>query len=415
MKYDQVLIRFGDFMLKGKNRYIFIKKTLQLIEQNIKDLNVELIKKHDRVYLKLNDVETQTIEERLLRVSGIASFSFVKIAEKNLESIIEVGVELLNSRLEDGTKFKIETKRADKRFYLTSQQVTLEVAPKIIPQIKKKFSVDVRNPDVILQIEIRDEAVYLFLGSTKGLGGFPVGVAGKALSLLSGGIDSPVATFLAMKQGVLVEGIHFESTPLTAIESAQKVIDLAKKLALYAPHHQFNVLMVPFTEIHQEILKSIPNPYIITIMRRVMFKIAELLAIENNAYAVITGESVGQVASQTLPSLQTIEAVIKLPVLRPVLTYDKQEIINLARELDLYEISIRPFADCCSIYVPKNPATKPTEKRALQYERYLNNLDSLIEKAVQETSRWTIKPDTDLELNNYGFTVKEAWEVIKHD
>lgn len=414
MKYDQVLIRFGDLMLKGKNRNIFIRRTVKLIEQNIKDLNLEMRKTHDRVYLKLNGCDPDLVTKRLKRVSGLNSFSFVKIAENNIESIIDVSLKMLNEGLKDGGSFKVETKRANKRFPLTSPEVTLEVANNVIPQINKSFSVDVRNPNQILQIEIRDSQTYIYLDSIKGIGGFPVGVAGKGLSLLSGGIDSPVATFLAMKQGVLAEGIHFDSSPLTPIESAQKVIDLAKKLALYTPNHEFVVYMVPFHNIHLEILNKIPDPYLITVMRRIMFRIAEKFANKIRTLALITGESVGQVASQTIDSLNTIEEVTKIPILRPVLTYDKQEIVDLALELDLYNISIRPFEDCCSIYLPKNPATKPTVKKSLEYEENME-IDELIEWAVENTDKWIIRANSTLDITLHGFTTKEAWSAINDD
>src|SRR5690554_3411085 len=414
MKYDQVLIRFGDLMLKGKNRHVFIKSTIKLIEQNVKDLNVKIRKTHDRVYLILNDTNIELITKRLKRVSGLNSFSFVKVAENEINKIIEAAVYMLNHNLEDGNSFKIETKRANKRFPLTSPLVTKEVAKNVIPQITKNFKIDVKNPDQILYIEIRDDETYVFMNSIKGLGGFPVGVAGKGLSLLSGGIDSPVATFLAMKQGILAEGIHFDSSPLTPIESAQKVIDLAKKLALYTPNHEFVIYMVPFHSIHLEILKNIPDPYLITVMRRIMFRISERLANSIGTLALITGESIGQVASQTLESFHTIEDVTKMPILRPVLTYDKQEIINIAHKLDCYNISIRPFEDCCAIYLPKNPTTKPKIAKAKEYENKLD-LENLISWAVENTYKWVIKANSNLDITNYGFTTKEAWEEIKND
>lgn len=414
MKYDQVLVRFGDLMLKGKNRNIFIDRTVNLIRQNIKDLNVKMRKTHDRVYITINDVCLDLITNRLKRVSGLGSFSFVKVAENDLDKIVEAAVFMLNNTLEEDSTFKIETKRANKRFPLTSLETSQEVAKKVLPQLTKNFKVDVRNPKQTLHIEIRDEETYLFMDSIKGLGGFPVGVGGKGISLLSGGIDSPVATFLAMKQGVLAEGIHFDSSPLTPVESAQKVIDLSKKLALYTPNHEFVIHMVPFHNIHMEILKKVPDPYLITVMRRIMFRIAEELAKKLGILALITGESIGQVASQTIESFHTIENVTNIPILRPVLTYDKQEIVNIAHELDLYNISIRPFEDCCAIYLPKNPTTKPTIRRAEEYEANLD-IDKLVSDAVEHTYKWDIKADSDLDITNYGFTTLEAWEAIKDD
>lgn len=401
-------------MLKGKNRDIFIRQTVKLIERNIKDLNVQMRKTHDRVYLKLNDTDQELVAKRLKRVSGLNSFSFVKAVNNDLEDIASVATIMLNLSLKDGDTFKIESKRANKRFPLTSLEVSKTVAGKVIPKLIKKVSVDVKNPNKTLHIEIRDVETYLYLDVVKGLGGYPIGVGGKGLSLLSGGIDSPVATFLAMKQGVLAEGLHFDSSPLTPIESAQKVIDLAKKLALFTPKHEFALYIVPFHNIHLEIIKHIPDAYLITVMRRIMFRIAERKAEQIGTLALITGESIGQVASQTLESFHTIENVTKIPILRPLLTYDKQDIVNLAHELDFYNISIRPFEDCCAIYLPQNPTTKPKIDKAIEYESKLD-LENLINWAVENTFKMIIKANSDLDITSYGFTTKEAWEEIKND
>ncbi|NMA04902.1 MAG: tRNA 4-thiouridine(8) synthase ThiI [Acholeplasmataceae bacterium] len=412
MKYDQVLIRFGDLMLKGKNRHTFISLTTNLIKQNIKDLNLPMLKTHDRIYLKLQDISQEVIKERLLRVSGLNSFSFVKVTNHDINNIVDICVELVNEEIKEEVTFKIETKRAYKQYPLTSLEFTKEVAPLILKRIKPKLTIDVKNPKETLYIEIREEATYIYLKKIKGIGGFPVGVGGKASLLLSGGIDSPVSAYLAMKQGLYLEGIHFESTPMTSIESVQKVIDISKKLALYTPKHEFLVLMVPFMKIHKEILTNIPDSYTITIMRRAMFKIAEKISNERGALAVVTGESVGQVASQTLESIRAITDVVRIPILRPLLTYDKQDIIDISRNIGTYNISIRPFEDCCSIYVPVAPTTKPTIKRCRQYEGYIKDFDCLIEEAVKETKIWVIKPDSNIDLSLLGFEMKEAWESI---
>lgn len=415
MNFDHVLIRFGDLMLKGKNKRVFIQKTVNLVKQNIEDLNVEMINKHDRMYLKINDVDLKLIEERLLRVSGIASFSFVKTCSQDFDEIVDTAVLLLNNEIKEEVTFKLETKRSDKRYPLTSQEFTRKAAPAILSKLDVKVKVQMSRPDYILHIEIREEGAYIFSKSIKGLGGFPVGVAGKGMLMLSGGIDSPVAGFLAMKQGVLIEGIHFESTPMTSIESAQKVIDIAKKLAVYAPKHYINVLMVPFTKLHHAITLKVPDAYIITIMRRMMFRIAEKLAIKRNGLAIVTGESVGQVASQTLNSMATIENVTNIPIIRPLATYDKQDIIDISNFIDTFDISIRPFEDCCTIYVPKSPATTPSIKKSLQYERYIDNYEALIDEIVEDTKAWVIKADTDIDLSMMGFTMTEAWEVMQND
>lgn len=415
MNYDQVLIRFGDLMLKGKNRQTFINQAIRLIRQNIKDLDVEMIKTHDRVYLDIKDTKQEVIIARLMRVSGIGSFSFVKVCSQDFNDIVETAVTLLNKELDPETTFKVETKRADKSFPFTSQDFSKVISKEILPKLDAKITVDLHNPKDTLKIEIREGSVYLFLKSYKGLGGFPVGVAGNGVLMLSGGIDSPVAGYLAMKQGVQLEGIHFESTPLTSIESAQKVIDIAKKLALYSPKHEFNVLMVPFTKLHQAILLHVPESYIITVMRRMMFRIAEKLADKRNALAIITGESIGQVASQTLNSMKTIESVTNIPIIRPLAVYDKQDIIKISQTIDTFNISIRPFEDCCTVYVPKSPSTMPSIKKSVLYENYIPNYQELIDEIVENTHSWRIKADSDINLSMLGFTVPEAWEVINND
>ena len=379
MKYDQVLIRFGDLMLKGKNRHTFISLTTNLIKQNIKDLNLPMLKTHDRIYLKLQDISQEVIK-KTFKSFRLEFIFFCKVTNHDINNIVDICVELVNEEIKEEVTFKIETKRAYKQYPLTSLEFTKEVAPLILKRIKPKLTIDVKNPKETLYIEIREEATYIYLKKIKGIGGFPVGVGGKASLLLSGGIDSPVSAYLAMKQGLYLEGIHFESTPMTSIESVQKVIDISKKLALYTPKHEFLVLMVPFMKIHKEILTNIPDSYTITIMRRAMFKIAEKISNERGALAVVTGESVGQVASQTLESIRAITDVVRIPILRPLLTYDKQDIIDISRNIGTYNISIRPFEDCCSIYVPVAPTTKPTIKRCRQYEGYIKDFDCLIEK-----------------------------------
>lgn len=412
MKYDQVLIRFGDLMLKGKNKRTFIQLTTNLIKLNTQDINTPMIKTHDRIYLVLGDTDPSLVKERLLRVSGVTSFSFVKVTDHNLDNIVKTAIDLVNHEVKSGTTFKIETKRANKQFPMTSLEITKDVAPKILSQVKPKLTIDVKKPEATLHIELREEATYLYLKSIKGLGGFPVGVGGKASLLLSGGIDSPVSAFLTMKQGIYLEGIHFESTPMTSIESLQKVIDIAKKLALYTPKHEFHILMVPFMEIHQAILTHIPDPYTITIMRRMMFRIAEKLSQQRGALGIVTGESIGQVASQTLESLEVIEDVTKMPILRPLLTYDKQDIIHISQTIGTFDISIRPFEDCCSIYVPKAPTTKPSVKKSVAYERYID-YEPLIDRAIENTKLWVIKPNSEIDVTLLGFTMLEAWEVMK--
>ncbi len=412
--YDKVLIRFGDLMLKGKNQKIFRERAIALLKQNTKHLNVNLEKRHDRLFLVINDTEQAQIEEALMHVTGIGSFSFVMSSEPNYDSIIENAIKLIRTEVLTHKTFKVETKRVNKALPETSQEITQILSKAILKDVHDLVTVDVRNPEITLHAEINENEALLYLDSKKGLGGFPVGVAGKGLLLLSGGIDSPVAGFLAMKQGVEVEGVHFESTPMTSIESAQKVIDLAKKMSLYAYRQEFRIHMVPFFKLHQEIIARISPSYVITVMRRMFFRVAEQLANKKHAKVLITGESIGQVASQTLDSMQTIEAVTTIPVLRPLVTTDKQDIIKLSKQIDTYEISIQPFEDCCTIYTPSGSSTKPNIKKALINEKFMVDYDKIIDEIVRETKTFVITPNTDIRLEQFGFTVTEAWEAM-HD
>lgn len=413
-KYDKVLIRFGDLMLKGKNQKIFRERAIALLKQNTRNLNVTLEKRHDRLFLVIHDTDMALIEDALMHVTGIGSFSFVMTSLKDYDTIIANAIELIKTEVLTKKSFKVETRRSDKTLPHTSQEITQIVSKGVLKELHELLSVDVKNPEVTLHVEINETEALLYLDSRRGLGGFPVGVAGKGMLLISGGIDSPVAGFLAMKQGVEVEGIHFESTPMTSIESAQKVIELAKKMSRYAYRQEFRLHMVPFYKLHQEIIARISPSYVITVMRRMFFRVSEKLAEKRKALAIITGESVGQVASQTLDSMHTIESVTTIPVLRPLITSDKQDIIKIAKQIDTYDISILPFEDCCTIYTPTGSATQPTIRKALINEKFMVDYDKIIDEIVAETKTFVITPDSDIHLEQHGFTVTEAWEAI-HD
>ncbi len=406
MMYDQILIRFGDLTLKGKNQKEFLKRLYALIHLKLKDFQVTIENTHDRVYIHLNQEDPQKILKQLQYVSGISSYSLVVRCDLDLPQIKTTALHLMKELVTTPMTFKVETKRANKEFPLTSMEVTRQVAGYVLAN-HSDLKVDVHRPQVTLHLEIKGNSCYLYNFEYKALGGYPVGVAGKGLLMLSGGIDSPVAGFLAMKQGIEIECIHFESTPLTSIESAQKVVDLVKKLAGYSATDQIVLHLVPFKEIHMELLDKVPESYNITIMRRMMYRIADLLAKKRHCLCLINGESVGQVASQTLQSMVTINSVTNLPVLRPLCTYDKVDIIKLSTQIDCYELSIRPFEDCCTVYVPKAPATAPKIDKAEEYEKAFD-YESLIEKAVSETKRITIDKDSDLDLTGLGLEVREV-------
>jgi thiamine biosynthesis protein ThiI len=406
----KILIRFGDLMLKGKNINFFIKRIRVHVKEKLNDLDVKYKFEHDRIYIEYINEDEMEICRRLKQIPGIFSFSIVHLAALDIDDIVRVSIHVINTQIDRLYKtFKVDTKRANKEFPMTSLEVSMKIAPMILSKVDKKLVVDVKNPEEVLHVELRKEMTYIYLSSIKGMGGFPFGTGGKALMMMSGGIDSPVASYLAMKQGIELELFHFESTPMTPLESVQKVIDLSKVLAKYTTYQTIKLHIVPFKEIHEQILANVFDPYIITVLRRMMYRIAEIYAKKHKLLALLNGESVGQVASQTLNSMQVVEGVTRMPVLRPLITYDKQDIINISKEIESYDISIRPFNDCCSIYVPRNPVTKPMDLYARKYEKTFD-YEPLVEKAVQEVITLDINETFDFDIAAYGFSVKEAYQ-----
>ncbi len=402
---DRILVRYGDLILKGKNKKTFIKTAIKRIEEKLDFPDIELEKHHARLYVVLNGNDPDEVINRLKKVPGLLGFSKVARTTKNQDAINQAALELA-MRIEKNTSFKVETKRADKSYPKTSQEISQLVAAHVLKNTDH-LTADVHNPEHILNVEVRGENSYLYIDKIEGLGGFPLGTMGKGICLLSGGIDSPVAAYLAMTKGIEVELMHFESTPLTSIESAQKAVDLAKKLAAYGIGNQIKLHLVPFTKLHETLLKLVPEPYIITIMRRMMVRIAEQKAEKTHIPVLINGESIGQVASQTLESIKVTDNAIKLPMLRPLDVMDKNDIVKIARDIDTYSISIRPFADCCTVYVPRQVTVSP---RVFYAERYEKLFD--MEKRVQETTdnimTLTIDTKTNLDLTMHGLTVTEA-------
>ncbi|XMB87016.1 tRNA uracil 4-sulfurtransferase ThiI [Mycoplasmatota bacterium WC44] len=400
--YDRVLIRYGELTLKGKNKKDFINKVYQMVRDKTSDLEkITFDKKHDRLYIILNGVEYIEVEKRLNKVFGLHSYSLVATTTKEMDDIKKLALKLAQTITESKT-FKVETKRSDKRYPLTSMDITKDVAGYVLSNTDN-YTVKMRKPEVTLHVEVRTDNTYIYFDEVKGLGGLPVGVSGKGMLLLSGGIDSPVAGFLTMKRGMEIEGIHFESTPLTPIESAQKVIDLTMKMAEFAPNRGIKVHFVPFKDLHMEILDKVSDSYKITIMRRMMFRIAEKLALKLGSQCLITGESLGQVASQTIESINSINDVVNIPVLRPLVCMDKSEIIDVSKKIDTYNISIQPFEDCCTVYIPQKPVTKPRIKKCLEEERF--NFEELVDWCVENTQTAKIKTDCDLDLPSEGFEV----------
>lgn len=412
----KIVLRFGDLMLKGRNRKLFINKIRNHVTNKFKNYEVKTDFRHDRIYLDFNELIIKEVESMINEIPGISSYSIIHVTTNNIEDVKNLSVNILNNNLSSNKnyQFKIETKRSNKNFPLTSIEFTQAIAPLILEATKLDLKVNVKEPDITLNIDIRDDGTYIYLDKIKAMGGYPAGIAGKGILMMSGGIDSPVAAYLTIKQGVEVELMHFESSPMTPLESVNKVIDLATKLAVFLPNERIKLHLVPFTEIHKEILKKVDNSYSITIMRRMMYRISETYALNKKIPIIINGESIGQVASQTLNSMLVVEDVTKLPIIRPLATYDKQDIISIARKIDTFDISIKPFQDCCSIYVPVNPVINPTIKKCVT-EEAKGNFDELIVQAIEGIETLIINKDTKIELEMYGFTVKDALKNMREE
>ena len=387
MKYDHIMVRFGELSTKGKNKSEFIRALAKNIKGALKEFNgIEIITRYDHIYVKLNDNEPEKIIDVLQDVSGIQGLSLVLKTNEDIENLRNVCLELVKQ--ESGKTFKVHAKRANKTYPMISDQINREIAKVILQNTTLK--VDVHNPDILVSIEIRDEGAYVFTHTYKGCGGYPLGVGGKIMHMLSGGIDSPVAAYLLMKRGITIECIHFASPPYTNVGVIEKLKDLLGKLNKFQPEIRLNI--IPFTKIQEEIYKQCDESYAITVMRRMMFRLADRLAKRRRCKAISSGESVGQVASQTLDSMNVINAVTNMPVLRPVVCYDKDDIITLARKIDTFDISIRPFEDCCTIFAPKSPKTRPAMEKVLEYEAKWD-FESMIDEAIKNVEVIYIKKE----------------------
>ena len=363
IKYDHIMIRFGELSTKGKNKKEFIHLLFKNVKHALKEFeNVSLEERYDHIYVKLNDEDENEVVNRLQDVSGIQGMSLVYRCDSDIEEIKKASLELI--KLEEGKTFKVKCKRSNKRYPLISDEIVRLVAPIILRNTDLK--VDVHNPDITLSIEIRDEGAYIFTKTYPGIGGYPLGIAGKSMHMLSGGIDSPVAAYLLMKRGVTIECIHFASPPYTQEAVIYKLEDLLKKLNRYQAKIRLNI--VPFTKIQEAIYDNVDESYCITLMRRMMFRLASMLSLRRNCPVISSGESVGQVASQTLQSMHVINEVTNIPVIRPCASMDKLEIIKISKKIDTYEISIRPYEDCCTIFTPKAPKTAPHLKEVKEFE-----------------------------------------------
>ena len=376
-----ILIKDGELSLKGLNRRQFEDKMVATIRRRLKNLGkVSVERAQSTIYIKPMDDDFDFAEalDRVSRIFGIAAFSRACVCEKTMDDILSKAPDYLADTLKSIKTFKVEAKRADKSFPLTSPEISREVGGAILRAFPH-LRVDVHNPDEVITVEVRDYAAYIRGGQIKGAGGLPVGTAGRAQVLISGGIDSPVAAYTMAKRGLVLNAIHFASPPYTSIRAEQKVKTLLSKVARYSG--VIKLAVVPFTEIQEEIGKHCPEDFFTLIMRRMMMRIACRVSEADGCLGLITGESLGQVASQTLPAIAATDEVCNMPVLRPLIGMDKEEIIAISKKIDAFETSILPYEDCCTVFTPKHPHTKPKPGQCEEAEKGLD-IEPLIERAI---------------------------------
>ena len=376
----RILIRYGELSTKGRNKKMFTQKLASNLKKALVDFpQVKVIPDYDFMYLDLHEAPEEAVIEKVKPIFGIQSISPVYIIEKDVEVAKRVVLDLLSQEDLEGKTFKIMTKRSDHTFEMDTNQINLFLGDAVLeafPNIK----VQLKQPDITVRIDVRREHLMVSLKTIPGAGGLPVGTSGRVMLMLSGGIDSPVAGYLAMKRGMEIQCVHFASPPYTSPQALEKTKLLAAKIARFGGSIQF--LTVPFSRIQEEIKKKVPEAYLMTIMRRFMLRITDQLRENARALAIANGESVGQVASQTLDSMVAINDVTNTPIIRPVATMDKLDIIKVAEEIDTFELSIQPFEDCCTVFAPPSPKTKPKLEKARQYEQRLD-VEGLIKEAVE--------------------------------
>ena len=365
---ELILVRYGELSLKKTNRKFFIRTINQNIQAALREFTALTYEsKGLRFYIRLNGTWPIPVVAILQKIPGIYSFSLVVRCDSQLDQIKSLALEVIKEKVKPQISFKVETKRADKLFPLTSLEITQEVAGYLFKNLPD-LTAEMKKPDLILNLDVRPEGTYLYCETIMGLGGFPAGSQGRALLLLSGGIDSVVAGYLSLKKGLDLIAVHFASPPYTSDLALQKVVDLAQELSVYTKSKTLELIVVPFTKLQQVIYQTVRADYGVTIMRRMMYRLSEELAFRYGALALINGESIGQVASQTLESINTIAEAVQLPIIRPLITMDKQEIVALATKIATFDISIRPYEDCCTLFVPRHPQIKPLKAVARQEE-----------------------------------------------
>lgn len=386
-----VLIKNGELALKGLNRNSFEDKLIKNMKSRLEDLGkFEFTKSQSTIMVEAQSDETDLdlAVERISKVFGIAALSRACVCEKDFDIIRKAAVQYLEEQLEDAATFKVEAKRSDKKFPMKSPEICREAGGYILSKFNH-LKVDVHNPDIIVTIEIRDKYAFIHGNSIKGAGGMPTGTSGRAAILISGGIDSPVAAYMMAKRGIELCAVHFASPPYTSELAEMKVMELLKKVAKYSG--TITTYVVPFTKIQEKIRDLCPEEYFTIIMRRIMMEISEKIAVNQNCSALITGESVGQVASQTIYALACTDCAVEMPVFRPCIGMDKEEIIKISRKIDTFETSIQPYEDCCTVFTPKHPKTRPHVEDVVKAQNKITDLDELVEEAIKNAKKVIIR------------------------
>ena len=392
-----ILIKYGELTTKKSNRKFFINTLYNNVLKKLKDLDVIISKDMSRMYIEYDSINENLVLKRIGEIFGIHAYEIAYKVETDKENILDTIKEVLSSNIDNNNyTFKVETKRSYKKFSMDSMECNHFFGSFILKNFSN-LKVDVHNPNIVVHVEIREKYSYVYLNEYKGIGGYPVGTLGRGLLMLSGGIDSPVAGYLALKRGIKLDLVYFEAIPHTSLEARNKVIELSKKLSIYGG--EMRLIIVPFTKLQETIYQNVDGNYSITIMRRMMYRIMEKLALRFKGLVIINGESIGQVASQTLTSMNVINSVTNIPVIRPVACFDKLEIIELSKKIDTYDISILPYEDCCTVFVPRHPVINPVLSECIKMESKFD-YEALIDEIMQNLN--IIKINEDMDKDKYS-------------
>lgn len=393
MQYTEIMVRYGELSTKGHNKKSFIDRLGDNVRHALHSFDqVKVHAQRDRLHVELNGADYDQVMDRLKLVFGIQNFSPSIRVEKSFDAAAKAAAQMIEEQVDHPITFKIETRRSDHHFELDTFAMNNKLGGYLLDKFPDKLKVDVHHPDLTLRVEIRLNGIFLSSETIKGAGGLPVGTAGKGMMMMSGGIDSPVAAYLAMKRGVSLEMVHFYSPPYTSPQALAKAQQLTECLAKYSGSIRF--IQVPFAEIQETVKEKVPEGYLMTVQRRMMLRLAAALMVKRHGLAIFNGESLGQVASQTMESMLAINDVTSYPVLRPVLSYDKTEIIKIAEEIGTYDLSILPYEDCCTVFTPPSPKTRPNVERARKYEQRLD-IEGLMKRSLDGIKITNIHPGED--------------------